>query len=220
MNTPHGLRLSVYSLILLAAVRAPAQTPPQSPPAAPPAALPQQPPRNPASTTENDRLRFLLGFWEEEVDFAGPDSGSGRGRWFARPVLGLHIALDYSSGGPQGPYRANAVLAWDKNEKTYRMWWLDDAGAIGEYRGTFRDENTLVLEHHGTTDNRDFRERITYKRVSPTEVHTRIEQAWDKGDWKPYLDAVAYRRGDNPPRPLNPPPQPQPPQPSPVRPPG
>jgi hypothetical protein len=182
------------------------QTPPQQQP-------PQQPARNPASTQENDRLRFLLGFWEEEVDFSGPNSGPGRGRWFARPVLGLHVVMDYSSGGPQGPYRANAVIAWDKTEKVYKMWWLDDAGAVGEYRGTFTDDSTLVLEHRSKVDNRDFRERITYTRTSPTEVHTRIEQAWDKSDWKPYLDAVAYRRGDAPPRPQNQPQaQPRPPQ--------
>lgn len=197
-----------------------AQAPPveQRPAPQQQATQPQSPPRNPASTAENDKLRFLLGFWEEDVDFAGVDSGPGRGRWFARPVLGLHIVMDYSSGGPQGPYRANAVLAWDKTEKTYKMWWLDDAGAIGEYRGTFTDDHTLVFEHHGKVENRDLRERITYTRVSPAEVHTKIEQAWDKGDWKPYLDAVAYRRGDNPPRPQNPPQQP-PPQAPPVRPP-
>jgi hypothetical protein len=88
------------------------------------------------------------------------------------------------------------------------MWWFDSAGGIGDYHGQFTDDNTLAFEHRGKLEGRPFRERITYKRVSPVELRTSIEQAWDHSDFQPYLDAVATRIGDRPPPPQAPPPRP------------
>ena len=112
--------------------------------------------------------------------------------------MGLYLIFNYEGRGPQGPYRAHGVLTYAREEQTYRMWWFDDAGGIGEYRGNFTDENTLVLEHRGKSEGRAMRERITYTRVSPTEVRTKIEQAWDTEDFKLYLEATARRTGDVP----------------------
>jgi hypothetical protein len=193
------------------------QPPPQRPPA-----QPQPFPQNPAATAEHVKLRFLLGAWEEEVDYSGADAGPGRGRWFARPALGLHIVIEYQGGGPQGPYRANGILTWDLNDKVYRLWWFDDQGTIGEYRGQFTDENTLALEHRSKVGGRDFRERLIYQRVSPTEVRTHITQSWEGAEFKPYLDAIAIRTGDRPPPPpqtVQPPAPGAPPPPTPLRPP-
>ncbi len=61
--------------------------------------------------------------------------------------------------------------------RAYRLWWYDSAAGVGEYRGNFTDEKTLVLEHSGKVEGRRFRERISYTRVSANELHTRIEQA-------------------------------------------
>jgi len=148
---------------------------------------------------EGRRLAFLVGAWEEKVSYAGetPEQKSegGTGRWFARPLLGRFLQLNYDGVGPQGPYRAFGVLAYDREAQNYRLLWFDDSGGVGDYRGNFADENTLSLEHRGKVDGRDFRERVTYTRVSPTEIHTKIEQAWDEGEYRIYLDAQAARTG-------------------------
>lgn len=159
--------------------------------------LAQQPPprQGPGLGPQMRRVGFLLGQWEEEVTYAGrePDASRGRGRWMARPDLGRYLSLRYEARGPEGPYQAMGLLMWDEKQNEYRMWWFDDGGGVGEYRGTFRDEDTLVLEHRGQVDGRDFRERITYTRVTPAEVRTRIEQAYGSEDFKTYLDAIAKR---------------------------
>ena len=146
---------------------------------------------------EGRRLAFLVGAWEEKVNYPGetpePKHEAGTGRWFARPMMGRFLQFNYEGTGPQGPYRAFGVLAYDRETQSYRMFWFDDSGGVGDYRGNFVDENTLSLEHRGKVDGRDFRERITYTRVSPTEVRTTIEQAWDAGEYRVYLDAQATR---------------------------
>lgn len=166
----------------------------------PPAPRPGQG-ENPLTTDQHRRLAFLAGQWEEEINYAEAQAGQrrGRGRWLARPALGLYLQIQYKGTSPTGPYRAFGVLTYDREEQIYRLWWFDDAG-IGEYRGEFTDENTLVLEHRGKVQGRDFRERIRYTRVSPTEVRTQIEQAWGTGEFKPYLEAVAHRAGEGPSR--------------------
>ncbi len=164
-------------------------------PLAPPQAM--QGPGRPGP--EWRRLAFLVGAWEEKVSYAGetPEQGSegGTGRWFARPLMGRFLQLNYYGVGPQGLYRAFGVLTYDREAQSYRMLWFDDSGGVGDYRGNFADENTLSLEHRGRVDGRDFRERITYTRVSPTEIGTKIEQAWDAGEYRVYLDAQATRTG-------------------------
>jgi hypothetical protein len=148
---------------------------------------------------ERRRLAFLVGAWEEKVSYAGgtPEQKNegGTGRWFARPLMGRFLQVNYDGVGPQGAYRAFGVLTYDREAQSYRMLWFDDSGGVGDYRGNFADENTLSLEHRGKVDGRDFRERITYTRVSPTEIHTKIEQAWDAGEYRVYLDAQAARIG-------------------------
>lgn len=145
------------------------------------------------------RLAFLVGAWEEKVTYPGetPEQRNegGSGRWFARPMMGRFLQFNYEGTGPQGPYRAFGVLTYDREAQSYRMLWFDDSGGVGDYRGNFADENTLSLEHRGRVDGRDFRERITYTRVSPTEIHTKIEQAWDAGEYRVFLDAQAARTG-------------------------
>ena len=164
----------------------------QQPPAAAPA---QRPGGNPLTTEQHLRLAFLAGQWEEEVTYAGakPDEAKGAARWMARPALGLYLQIQYEGASPAGPYRAFGVMTWDREAQAYRLWWFDDVAGVGEYRGNFTDENNLVLEHSGKVEGKSFRERIRYTRVSPTEVHTKIEQAWESGEFKLYLEGVARR---------------------------
>lgn len=169
---------------------------------------------NPLATEQHRRLGFLAGQWEEQISFTNAQGQQEKatGRWLARPALGLYLAIQYQGSGPQGPYRAFGVLTYDRDLGVYRLWWFDDAAGIGEYRGQFEDENNLVLEYSGKVDGKAFRERIRYTRVSPTEVRTKIEQAWENGGYKTYLEAEAHRgqgaplRGPQRP-PANPPPR-------------
>jgi hypothetical protein len=158
------------------------------------------------------RLAFLVGAWEEKVAYPGetPEQKNegGTGRWFARPLMGRFLQLNYEGVSPQGPYRAFGVLTYDREALNYRMFWFDDSGGVGDYRGNFTDENTLSLEHRGKVEGRDFRERITYTRVSPTEIRTKIEQAWDAGEYRVYLDAQATRTGAPPQGPVRREPEP------------
>jgi len=167
---------------------------------------------NPQVQPEFRRLAFLLGQWQEEIMYAGQEAGAdkGRGRWLARPEMGLCLVVRYEGSGPEGDYRAMGVLTWDQEAKAYRMWWFDDGGGIGEYRGDFRDDGSLALEHHGKSNGQDFRERITYARVAPGEVRTKIEQSYGGEEYKVYLEAVAHRvEGQR--RPGGPPKRPDPP---------
>jgi hypothetical protein len=199
-----ALLLSCAALLAPAGAQQP-QQPPQRPQQ--PQPLQAQPPlgfQNPRATAEHRRLAFLLGTWEEKVSYPGPETREGSGRWVGRPALGLYVMFNYEGSGPEGNYRALGLLTWNRESEEYRMWWFDDAGGIGDYRGRFVDENTLAMEHRGKVEGRDFRERVTYRRVSPTEVRTRVEQAWGTEEYKVYLEATANRTGDVPPPGLGP----------------
>jgi hypothetical protein len=197
---------ALAAILCILTARGAAQQPPaQQPPA--------QQPSGPLGGPEYTRLGFLAGTWEEEITYAGAETAAGRARWVARPALGFILILNYEGSGPEGAYRAHGVLTYDREAKVYRMWWFDDSGGIGDYRGNFTDANTLVLEHGAKKEGREFRERISYIRLATGVVRTKIEQAWDAEDFKPYLEAVARRvagglaRPGQAPRPMVPPPQ-------------
>jgi hypothetical protein len=157
-----------------------------------------QPQGQPLATEKHGRLAFLVGQWNEEVTRADarPGEEKSKGRWTARPVMGLYLSIQFGTIGPRGAYRAFGVLTYDQQQERYRLWWFDDAAGIGEYSGDFTDSNSLVMEHEGKVEGKVFRERIRFIRVSQDEVDTTIEQAWEKGAFKPYTAAVAHRVAD------------------------
>jgi hypothetical protein len=192
-------RLRVFLIVLMflftaGAAQIHGQAPPPIAPSAKASNLRQG---NPLATEKHRRLAFLAGEWDEEVVYADAASGEEKstGHWTARPSLGLYLTIQYGSSGPRGAYRAFGVLTYDQEQQRYRMWWFDAAAGIGEYSGDFTDSNSLVLEHEGKSEGKAFRERIRYVRVSPGEVQTIVEQSWEGGAFKPYLQTVAHRRG-------------------------
>lgn len=150
---------------------------------------------NPFAGPEDQKLLTLAGAWQEDVRYAGDpaDSPSGKGRWLARPVFGLYLVLSYEGNGPEGDYHAHGVMAYDHEDRTYRLWWFDDAGGIGEYNGAWKDDRTIVFEHKKVTGGRPFRERMTYSRVSENELTTKVEQAWGAEPYKFFFEASARR---------------------------
>jgi len=150
---------------------------------------------SPFAGPEDARLAVWAGAWEETVRFAGDteDKPSGAGKWLARPFYGLYIVVNYELKGPEGNYHAHAVMAYDHELKTYRMWWFDDGANVNEYTGAWKDDSTLVFEMKKTTGGKVFRERITYAKISDDEVHTKIEQAFGAEPFKVYLESAAHR---------------------------
>jgi hypothetical protein len=156
---------------------------------------PRQPQPSPFAGPEDERLAIWAGNWEETVRYAGDpeDKPSGSGRWMARPFFGLYLVINYNGKGPEGNYNAHGVMAFDHETKSYRLWWFDDGANIGEYTGTWKDDQTLVFELKRTTGGKTFRERMTYMRVSDDQIQTRIEQSWGAEPFKMYLEASAHR---------------------------
>lgn len=150
---------------------------------------------NPFAGPEDQKLLTLAGAWREDVRYSGDpeDSPSGKGRWIARPMFGLYLVLNYEGIGPEGDYHAHGVMAYDHEDRAYRLWWFDDAGGIGEYTGAWKDDNTIVFEHKKNSGGRPFRERITYRHASEDEVDTKVEQAWGTEAYKFYMEATAER---------------------------
>jgi len=187
--SPNARGVSVFiCAILLAASLVHGQNPPADQPA-------QAPPNARQGQPERMRVAFLVGAWEEEITYPRREAGAdkGHGRWFARPDMGRYLMFRYEGSGPEGEYRALGILTRDPATQKYRLWWFDDDGNVGEYTGDFRDENTLVLEYRGQVDGRAFRERISYQRVGPGQVQTKIEQAYGDEDYRVYLEATAKR---------------------------
>jgi len=155
----------------------------------------RQPQPSPFAGPEDERLAVWAGAWEETVRYAGDPEGqpSGSGRWSARPFFGLYLVINYNGKGPEGPYNAHGVMAFDHETKSYRLWWFDDGANIGEYLGTWKDDHTLVFELKRTSGGKTFRERMTYMRISEDAVETRIEQSWGAEPFKLYLEAAAHR---------------------------
>src|SRR5712692_3677186 len=150
---------------------------------------------NPFAGPEDQKLMVFVGAWREDVRYAGDpeDTPSGKGRWIARPFYGLYLVMNYEGTGPEGDYYAHGVMAYDHEGRSYRLWWFDVTGAIGEYTGAWKDENTIVFEHRKNAGGRPFRERITYTHSSEDEVDTKVEQAWGTEAYKFYMAASAQR---------------------------
>ena len=150
---------------------------------------------SPFAGPEDQKLMTFGGAWQEEVRYAGdPEaSPSGKGRWLARPMFGLYLILNYEGTGPEGDYHAHGVMAYNHEDRNYRLWWFDDAGGIGEYTGAWKNDNTIVFEHKKNSGGRPFRERMTYTKAADDEVDTKVEQAWGSEPYKLYMQATAQR---------------------------
>lgn len=150
---------------------------------------------NPFAGPEDQKLLVLAGAWREDVRYAGDpeDTPSGKGRWIARAMFGLYLVLNYEGTGPEGDYHAHGVMAYDHEDRAYRLWWFDDAGGIGQYTGAWKDDKTIVFEHKKNSGGRPFRERITYTHPSDDEIDTKVEQAWGTEAYKFYMSASAQR---------------------------
>jgi len=163
----------------------------------PGAAAQQQrgPQPSPFAGAEDERLAVWAGAWEESVRFAGDpeDKPSGTGRWRAMPFYGLYIVINYESRASEGVYHAHAVMAYDHEAKTYKLWWFDDGANISEYTGNWKDDTTLIFETKRSTGGKAFRERITYMKPSEDEIRTRIEQAFGAEGFRLYSQSEAHR---------------------------
>lgn len=150
---------------------------------------------SPFAGPEDEKLSIWTGNWEETVRFAGDaeDKPSGTGRWRAMPFYGLYVVINYELKGPEGPYHAHGVMAFNHESKAYHLWWFDDGANINEYTGTWKDETTLVFELKRTNGGKVFRERITYMKPGEDEIHIKIEQAFGTEPFKLYLESSAHR---------------------------
>lgn len=150
---------------------------------------------SPFAGAEDERLSIWTGNWEETVRFAGDaeDKPSGTGKWRAMSFYGLYVVINYELKGPEGPYHAHGVMAFDHEAKAYHLWWFDDGANINNYTGTWKDDSTLVFEQKKTSNGKAFRERITYSKPSEDEVRIRIEQAFGTEAFKLYLESTAHR---------------------------
>ena len=150
---------------------------------------------NPFAGPEDQKILAFAGAWQEDVRYAGDpdDAPSGKGRWIARPIFGLYLMVSYEGMGPEGDYHAHGVMAYDHEDRAYRLWWFDDAGGIGEYTGAWKDDTTIVFEHKKMSGGRQFRERMTYTHASDDDLTTKVEQAWGTEPYKFFYEASAHR---------------------------
>ena len=158
-------------------------------------AVQRAPQPSPFAGPEDEKLGIWTGNWEETVRFAGDaeDKPSGTGRWRAAPFYGLYVVINYELKGPEGPYHAHGVMAFDHEAKAYHLWWFDDGANINEYTGAWKDDTTIVFELKRTNGGKVFRERITYTKPGDDEIHVKIEQAFGTEPFKLYLESSAHR---------------------------
>jgi hypothetical protein len=99
-------------------------------------------------------------------------------------------------------YRGGSVNFYDAVLRKWRQAWVDAAGSVGEFAGTFeRGAMRFEGETH-THEGRRIQRRLTLTPESPDRVRQYSEASTDDGrTWRPHYDFIYIRRSEGPRRP-------------------
>ena len=123
----------------------------------------------PVPGAEMDRLKFLLGDWKIDGEYASstmvPNGGKETGWYKARSGPGgFSLIADFEAKAPEGPEIGHEILTWDPNAKAYKIYTVGNfPGAVV---GTARWEgNDLVIRSEFTMGTTKFKLRSLYSDI-------------------------------------------------------
>jgi hypothetical protein len=134
---------------------------------------------------EMDKLKFLLGTWNVEAEYAKspmiPQGGRAPG-WYKAQLGpgGFSIVADFEANGPFGKEIGHQVLSWDPKQKSYTTVTVGNSFpgvVVGHARW---DGDNLVTESEFDMESGKVAMRATYSHIQEKSTH--IEEMVRVGD--------------------------------------
>jgi hypothetical protein len=155
----------------------------------------------PPPAPEYEKIHYFVGTWDGVMDFQ-PSAHRKACQTTAVATYeaicnGFFVTCDWVQQPDPGqggdPYEVHAILTFDRNERGYRLWWLDSKGRIQIGLGRWK-ENTISFEIETRPGGRDAVTVVTYEIVSDTEHKIKMENAWKGEDLRVVFTSTFTKR--------------------------
>ncbi len=145
----------------------------------------------PCSASEYRQFDFWLGAWDvrsDGVSIAQSRIEHGRD--------GCTIDEHYAQADG---YRGGSVNFYDAVLRKWRQTWVDAAGSVGEFAGTFAEGAMRFEGETHTREGRRVLRRMTLAPESADRVRQHSEASTDGGrTWRPHYDFLYIRMAEAP----------------------
>lgn len=148
---------------------------------------------------QHDTLNFFVGEWETLDNVMPSPMGAGGEteckaafKW----MLGdFWLAHKFTGEIPDfGPYEGLGLTTYDAVAGNYVTYWFGSTQSIvGEYRGDWVDDKSLVLDGSSDMQGTTYYERLTWVKVSDNELRFIIEMSTDGQNYSKTMEST-YKR--------------------------
>jgi hypothetical protein len=154
--------------------------------------LAQQPAGPPQPGPEEKRLDYYVGKWHSEADMkpsafgpGGKVTGHQSCEWFAG---GFHVVChgDFSVGA-MGQEKVLIIFSYNREEKGYVQYRIDNSGQTGTVKGTVQGD-TWTWRGESKMKGKVVHWRGTYKEVPPDTATMQFEMQGDDGQWNAVME--------------------------------
>ncbi len=160
--------------------------------------VPQDPPTAKAPLEGIDALRFLVGHWTFSTRTVLPDGRVHEGKAYSKVEYTLDgqaiVDTYHQMVGGRAVALGSTVRGYDPRIGKFRMlFYSTTLGDQTRFEGELVD-GELRFNGKGTTNGREFIERVTFHDLSHDAYSWRGERSYDKGKtWKPFFSYRATR---------------------------
>lgn len=137
---------------------------------------------------ESKQFDFWVGEWD--VTSAGAPAGTSK---VEKILNGCVLQENWTSaGGSAGG--GKSFNLYDPEQKRWRQTWVDAGGRITDYVGGLDKEGRMVFTAHDAWPSTKVHLRMTFTRLSDTQVRQLIETSPDRKKWSVAFDGLYTKR--------------------------
>jgi hypothetical protein len=161
-------------------------------------AISAQMPKPPAPGAEQKNLERFAGTWKMEGTAQASPLGPGgqvSGTETCRMFGDWHLVCESTGTGPWGPMKGHAIMTWDRAEKRYRYFAVNDVMPDAELATGTKTGDTWTWTSSMDVDGKTIHSRFVMVDTSPTSYTFKWEMSEDGKTYRPMMEGKSTKTG-------------------------
>jgi len=147
---------------------------------------------------EHKKLGYFVGSWSLDADMkpgpmgpGGKMTGTSTCSWFDG---GYAVVCKDSGKSPMGAMKGLGVISYDREDKKYSYFGIDNMGMAEKAEGTVEND-TWVYTNEGKMNGKAFKGKYTITNVKPDTYDFKWEMSEDGTAWNTMMEGKYKRQG-------------------------
>lgn len=147
---------------------------------------------------ENKKLGYFVGTWKMDGEMKsgpmGPGGhmvGTSKCSWFEG---GYTVVCNDSGKGPMGPMKGMGILTYDREDKSYEYFGIDNMGMAEKAEGKIEGDN-WVYTNESKMNGKTFKGRYSIMNTKPDGYDFKWEMSEDGNTWNTMMEGKYMRQG-------------------------